>query len=71
MFSGLFFSLALLFDGLGLIAIGVGGRRIVSMVSEQLRKIRLDARRPGYGQSAQGPEENEQKQSATWHLSHT
>ncbi|GGT43070.1 MULTISPECIES: HdeD family acid-resistance protein [Streptomyces] len=32
---GLFFSLALLFDGLGLIAIGVGGRRIVSMVSEQ------------------------------------
>ncbi|MET9660563.1 HdeD family acid-resistance protein [Streptomyces sp. NPDC006510] len=32
---GLFFSLALLFDGLGLIAMGVGGRRIVSMVSEQ------------------------------------
>lgn len=31
---GLFFSLALLFDGLGLIAIGVGGRRIVSLVSE-------------------------------------
>ncbi len=30
---GLFFSLALLFDGLGLIAIGVGGRRIVSMVT--------------------------------------
>ncbi|MFF8605860.1 HdeD family acid-resistance protein [Streptomyces sp. NPDC015346] len=30
---GLFFSLALLFDGLGLIAIGVGGRRIVSMVA--------------------------------------
>ncbi|MGW4033926.1 HdeD family acid-resistance protein [Streptomyces sp. NPDC004838] len=29
---GLFFSLALLFDGLGLIAIGVGGRRIVRMV---------------------------------------
>ena len=33
---GCFFSLALLFDGLGLIAVGVGGRRIVSMVSEQL-----------------------------------
>ncbi|MGN5631467.1 HdeD family acid-resistance protein [Streptomyces sp. AC154] len=33
---GCFFSLALLFDGLGLIAIGVGGRRIVSMVSDQL-----------------------------------
>ncbi|MFE4959307.1 HdeD family acid-resistance protein [Streptomyces sp. NPDC056653] len=32
---GLFFSLALLFDGLGLIAIGVGGRRIVSLVSER------------------------------------
>ncbi|ANW17239.1 HdeD family acid-resistance protein [Streptomyces clavuligerus] len=31
---GLFFSLALLFDGLGLIAIGVGGRRIVGMVAE-------------------------------------
>ncbi|MGV9315916.1 HdeD family acid-resistance protein [Streptomyces sp. NPDC003691] len=31
---GLFFSLALLFDGLGLIAIGVGGRRIVRMVTE-------------------------------------
>ena len=29
---GVFFSLALLFDGLGLIAIGVGGRRIVDMV---------------------------------------
>ncbi|WP_188269289.1 MULTISPECIES: HdeD family acid-resistance protein [unclassified Streptomyces] len=30
---GLFFSLALLFDGLGLIAMGVGGRRIVGMVT--------------------------------------
>ncbi|MFB6819616.1 HdeD family acid-resistance protein [Streptomyces sp. NPDC056347] len=34
---GLFFSLALLFDGLGLIATGIGGRRIVSLVSEQQR----------------------------------
>ncbi|MEE1794704.1 DUF308 domain-containing protein [Streptomyces sp. BE308] len=33
---GCFFSLALLFDGLGLIAIGVGGRRIVGLVSEQM-----------------------------------
>ncbi|MFD7863514.1 HdeD family acid-resistance protein [Streptomyces sp. NPDC059783] len=33
---GCFFSLALLFDGLGLIAVGVGGRRIVSLVSEQM-----------------------------------
>ncbi|WP_223859806.1 HdeD family acid-resistance protein [Streptomyces sp. JV180] len=30
---GCFFSLALLFDGLGLIALGIGGRRIVSMVA--------------------------------------
>ena len=29
---GCFFSLALLFDGLGLIATGIGGRRIVSLV---------------------------------------
>ncbi|MFY4720805.1 HdeD family acid-resistance protein [Streptomyces sp. LaBMicrA B280] len=32
---GAFFSLALLFDGLGLIATGYGGRRIVGLVSEQ------------------------------------
>ncbi|MFD3517114.1 HdeD family acid-resistance protein [Streptomyces sp. NPDC058657] len=34
---GTFFSLALLFDGLGLISIGLGGRRVVSMVSETMR----------------------------------
>ncbi|MGW2840797.1 HdeD family acid-resistance protein [Streptomyces sp. NPDC001493] len=33
---GLFFSLSLLFDGLGLIAIGVGGRQVVGLVTEQL-----------------------------------
>lgn len=33
---GSFFSLALLFDGLGLVATGFGGRRIVGMVSERL-----------------------------------
>jgi uncharacterized membrane protein HdeD (DUF308 family) len=33
---GAFFSLALLFDGLGLIATGFGGRRIVGMVSDRL-----------------------------------
>ncbi|WP_406724197.1 HdeD family acid-resistance protein [Streptomyces sp. GD-15H] len=33
---GTFFSLTLLFDGLGLIATGYGGRRIVDMVSDQL-----------------------------------
>ncbi|MFC5799980.1 HdeD family acid-resistance protein [Streptomyces formicae] len=31
---GVFFSLALLFDGLGLIAVGIGGRRILGMVTE-------------------------------------
>ncbi|MFG3173531.1 HdeD family acid-resistance protein [[Kitasatospora] papulosa] len=34
---GCFFSLALLFDGLGLIAIGVGGRQVVSMVTDQMK----------------------------------
>ncbi|MFF4523305.1 HdeD family acid-resistance protein [Streptomyces bluensis] len=33
---GSFFSLALLFDGLGLIAAGYGGRRIVGMVSDRM-----------------------------------
>ncbi|KUN03588.1 HDED protein [Streptomyces yokosukanensis] len=32
---GAFFSLALLFDGLGLVAAGYGGRRIVGLVSER------------------------------------
>ncbi|MEU6819882.1 DUF308 domain-containing protein [Streptomyces atriruber] len=32
---GCFFSLALLFDGLGLIATGIGGRRIVSLVQPE------------------------------------
>ncbi|MFF9622467.1 HdeD family acid-resistance protein [Streptomyces griseosporeus] len=34
---GTFFSLALLFDGLGLLATGFGGRRIVGMVSDRDR----------------------------------
>ncbi|MDF6046290.1 DUF308 domain-containing protein [Streptomyces sp. JH14] len=50
---GLFFSLALLFDGLGLIAIGVGGRRIVSLVSEQTVT----------GEPTGKPSEEDQKQS--------
>src|SRR4051812_27490087 len=33
---GTFFSLALLFDGLGLLATGYGGRRVVGMVSDRL-----------------------------------
>ncbi|MER6031448.1 DUF308 domain-containing protein [Streptomyces sp. NPDC001851] len=32
---GTFFSLSLLFDGLGLVATGYGGRRVVGLVSEQ------------------------------------
>ncbi|GAA2938901.1 MULTISPECIES: HdeD family acid-resistance protein [Streptomyces] len=32
---GCFFSLALLFDGLGLLATGIGGRRIVSLMTDQ------------------------------------
>lgn len=35
---GMFFSLALLFDGLGLIAIGVGGRGVVSMVTDHEKR---------------------------------
>ncbi|MGW7414468.1 HdeD family acid-resistance protein [Streptomyces sp. NPDC054863] len=34
---GTFFSLALLFDGLGLVSIGVGGRRVVTLVSEAMQ----------------------------------
>ncbi|MFG2925202.1 HdeD family acid-resistance protein [Streptomyces sp. NPDC048305] len=44
---GCFFSLALLFDGLGLIAIGVGGRRVVSMVTEQMAPEGGDGAVPG------------------------
>ncbi|WAU83834.1 HdeD family acid-resistance protein [Streptomyces sp. Qhu-G9] len=50
---GTFFSLALLFDGLGLVATGYGGRRIVSLVSEQTRTTRIvpDAAQDGQEQS--------------------
>ncbi|MEU2230399.1 HdeD family acid-resistance protein [Streptomyces vietnamensis] len=48
---GVFFSLALLFDGLGLIAIGVGGRRIVGMVT------------PSAPAAGPPPSENGQEQS--------
>ncbi|MEI7030165.1 HdeD family acid-resistance protein [Streptomyces pratensis] len=51
---GCFFSLALLFDGLGLIAIGVGGRRIVGMVSE-----RLDEEAPTTDPLSKPPEEEQ------------
>ncbi|MFD4628604.1 HdeD family acid-resistance protein [Streptomyces sp. NPDC058284] len=45
---GCFFSLALLFDGLGLIATGIGGRRIVSLVQPEER---LKAEQQGQEQS--------------------
>lgn len=44
---GTFFSLALLFDGLGLIAFGVGGRRIVGLVSDQMAAEREQAEPAG------------------------
>ncbi|MFF1925931.1 HdeD family acid-resistance protein [Streptomyces sp. NPDC058221] len=60
---GCFFSLALLFDGLGLVAIGVGGRRIVAMVSDRM----TPAGGPDQGGSGQGqpgqPPGGEQKRS--------
>jgi len=49
---GTFFSLALLFDGLGLVATGYGGRRIVSLVSDQTRTT---GRVPESTQAGQGP----------------
>jgi uncharacterized membrane protein HdeD (DUF308 family) len=41
---GTFFALALLFDGLGLIATGYGGRRVVGMVSDAMD---AEAKEPG------------------------
>ncbi|MGW0911120.1 HdeD family acid-resistance protein [Streptomyces sp. NPDC002784] len=41
---GTFFSLALLFDGLGLIATGYGGRRVMGMVSDAMDS---EAKEPG------------------------
>ncbi|MCD0485981.1 DUF308 domain-containing protein [Streptacidiphilus sp. ASG 303] len=40
---GLFFSLALLFDGLSLISTGLGGRRVLSRVDEERRRDEADA----------------------------
>ncbi|WP_329612800.1 DUF308 domain-containing protein [Streptomyces brevispora] len=58
---GCFFSLALLFDGLGLIAIGVGGRRIVSMVSDRMAPeggAALGERNRSSGDESSGDEQN-------------
>ncbi|MFJ6217137.1 HdeD family acid-resistance protein [Streptomyces sp. NPDC092296] len=38
---GLFFSLALLFDGLSLIGTGIGGRRVIGMVDEDRRNAEV------------------------------
>lgn len=59
---GCFFSLALLFDGLGLIAIGVGGRRIVTMVSDQLTPA---GGAPGTGQDQAGTDQAGQDPATT------
>jgi len=56
---GTFFSLALLFDGLGLIATGYGGRRIVGMVSDRLGDAEDGPAGPGgaaAGERPAGPE---------------
>lgn len=44
---GFFFSLALLFDGLGLIAIGLSGRRIVTLVSDAVTPAEAAPSTPG------------------------
>ncbi|MGW6795428.1 HdeD family acid-resistance protein [Streptomyces chartreusis] len=48
---GTLFSLALLFDGLGLLATGFGGRRVVSMVSERVAGEGGTGHGPGTGGS--------------------
>ncbi|MEU2868747.1 DUF308 domain-containing protein [Streptomyces olivoreticuli] len=50
---GTFFSLALLFDGLGLIALGVGGRRVVGLVSEAASEEGAPGRSANSGQGGQ------------------
>ncbi|MFB7371232.1 HdeD family acid-resistance protein [Streptomyces sp. NPDC056222] len=66
---GVFFSLALLFDGLGLIAIGVGGRRIVSMVAPEAASPQASERAPSQAsppsssESPPKPSEEDQEQS--------
>ncbi|MFD9906679.1 HdeD family acid-resistance protein [Streptomyces sp. NPDC059063] len=54
---GCFFSLALLFDGLGLLATGIGARRIISLVSDRTGGERAPDGRAQDGQEALQPEE--------------
>ncbi|KOG89544.1 HdeD family acid-resistance protein [Streptomyces varsoviensis] len=64
---GTFFSLALLFDGLGLIAIGVGGRRVVGLVEEGVRgpdRGRGKESRSGPVAGAPGPESDSPDRSS-------
>ncbi|QNE73673.1 HdeD family acid-resistance protein [Streptomyces finlayi] len=51
---GTFFSLALLFDGLGLVAFGVGGRRVVGLVSDQMAAERKATEPTERTQGAEG-----------------
>lgn len=53
---GAFFSLALLFDGLGLIATGVGGRRLLGMVSHEPGTAPGPRPEPEPGRGESGPE---------------
>ncbi|WP_371668054.1 HdeD family acid-resistance protein [Streptomyces sp. NBC_00289] len=57
---GTFFSLALLFDGLGLIATGFGGRRIVGMVTDRLATDEGTGAAPGQGVPRGGAAEVDQ-----------
>lgn len=54
---GCFFSLALLFDGLGLLAMGIGGRRIVDMVTDTRTDTRTDARTGTHSGAKKGDRE--------------
>lgn len=76
---GSFFSLALLFDGLGLVASGMGGRQLVGMVAEERDRaeqqrtagVRPDGRASGGGDARRGDGEgrgSEQKQSKDKHF---
>ncbi|WP_282695888.1 DUF308 domain-containing protein [Streptomyces sp. CC208A] len=62
---GFFFSLALLFDGLGLIAIGVGGRRIVGLVTPQPESGPEPEAEQVTGTPPEAPSENAQDRSDT------
>ncbi|MCM2425258.1 HdeD family acid-resistance protein [Streptomyces sp. RKAG337] len=53
---GFFFSLMLLFDGLGLMAGGIGGRRVVGMVTDARAEAAAQGEARGEGVVGPGPE---------------